>query len=348
MREATMPTGTTIRRLLRRLLLWLAAALDEAAEPQLVTAGGPPADWLARVRRGAPDLLKHEGEGGVMPTHAESAPAPLRRSAPATAAAREPRRTRAVVEEELVARKGRPGSAQERGVVPVRLHPVINEPELSMPSRSTAKDAGDEKMTHSAKTMSSEASSQGSGRAGREAHALLPSHPGPSLDASSNDTLEMTSAATGAAGAPTSTSTPRSGRQVFSVARFAGLNQGTQAIPGLKGGSTDLALPPATAAGNDLERRETGGSGEFAPDAEDRPHAHKRGNRWPELSPTATFARAHREETIAEDDASGHRWPELPPLPPFADEQLAPVESFDDPDRLRRISAEQRRSGWSE
>jgi len=343
-----MPTGTTIRRLLRRLLLWLAAALDEAGEPQPVTAGGPPADWLARVRRGAPDLLKGEAEGGVVSTRAESAPAPLRRRAPGgTAAGAEPRRTRAVVEEALVARKGRPGGAQERGVVPVRLHPV-NEPELMKPA-------------HSLKPRSSEALSAGPGWAGRDAQALLPAQSCPSLDAS-DDTFLMTSAATsaaeggarsvgpafrpGAAGAPTSS--PQSGRQAFSFARFAGWNQGTPAIPGLKAGSTDLALPSAAAAGNDLERRDARWAGEPAPDAEDRARSQQRDDRWPELSPTATFERSHREEAIAEGDATAHRWPELPPRPAFAHEQLAPVESFDDADRLRRISDEQRRSGWSE
>jgi hypothetical protein len=103
-----MAIGTTIRRLLRRMLLWLAAMLDDEPAPERVMGGGPPADWLARVRRGAPQLLEHSSPEA---THVAASPPPppqLRRtpSRAVTMTPAKPRRIRTVIEEELVARSG--------------------------------------------------------------------------------------------------------------------------------------------------------------------------------------------------------------------------------------------------
>ena len=165
----------TIRQWLRRILLWLAAALEDEAAPERTqgfrpagraearpTLGrrvdsevrdvsrppavrqqsplpamrgegtvGPPTDWLERVRRSAPQLLEPDA---TAPQRAPYAPPPPQFHA-APAAPREvpakPRRTRTVIDEELVARRAHVGDGSGGRIVP-RLRPVLAQNRLAV------------------------------------------------------------------------------------------------------------------------------------------------------------------------------------------------------------------------
>jgi hypothetical protein len=334
-----VPIVTTVRRLLRRLLLWLATALDDAGTAAApVQSGGPPADWVARVRRGAPQLLEEPERGGVPRNEVPGgerargprrpadvvpfAPAPHRPSS-----AEEParRRTRAVIEEALVARKVRP-AADGNGGAP-RFRPLADEQETERPS-SASGETGTRKPA--APRLQAPLVIDAPLPARRDEHrdpepawparhelaepeAEPPARRWPELPARPPQAL------------PRPEDVPAHG---VAAAHPRG-EAGSDARP-IREGARDDEPPPMP----DLPW----------PRLEEASALDERRTHYEELSRQERFARV-AESASPEPD---HRWPELPPLPPFAHELLAPIESLDEPDRRRRVDEEQRRSGWSE
>lgn len=314
-----MHLGATIRRLLRRILLWLAAALDDgaaAAEPQNEPIGGPPADWLERVRRGAPQLLEEKPAPRAAGSHPAVAPPPRR--------PRPPGALRIVASDEEPVFRGTADSAALTPPPP-RRRPVARE-------------------------MAGEA-------------------PVPPIVTPDEEPLLRGAADSAAA-------TPPLRRRRLAVGDPAGEAPARRIF-------AEAAVPlrrTRAVIEEELVARKRPARTEDVPfmhrsheviDADGSPHTwravdedattiERRAMPWPDLPPQAQ-ASVHRStivavaahfsnEEIESEPPPGlnDRWPELPPLPPFAEELLGPIESLDDGDRLRRLSDEQRGSGWNE